>query len=242
MSPRAKVPRLRSPTHYAHRAFKNRDGLGEYILEPTSWPSSVVIYHNDDFVVIHDRYPKATVHTLLLPRSEKHNLLHPFDAFEDAEFLAKIREEAEKLKSLVAKELQRILGPDSRLDAAREQVLNGTKEPADGVLPDGRDWESEVMVGVHAVPSMSHLHVHVLSRDMHSSCVKHRKHYNSFNTPFLVHLADLPLSKLDPRRSTGEHGYLKRDFKCWRCGKNFKNQFKQLKDHLEEEFQAWKKL
>lgn len=214
-------------------------GLGAYLSDPASYPASRVIYHTPDFVVINDKFPKATVHTLLLPRSASHNLLHPFDAFNDAEFLAKVRAETAKLKTLVAKELRRKLGTFSKAETAREAVLNGDTE-GDGALPPGRDWEKEIMCGIHAVPSMSHLHVHVLSRDMHSECVKHRKHYNSFNTPFLVDLDDFPLKDDDPRRDTKRQGYLQQDLKCWRCGRNFGNQFKKLKEHLEVEFEDWK--
>lgn len=213
-------------------------GLGVYLQDPSS---SSVIYHNDYFVAINDRYPKATVHTLLLPRSEKHNLLHPFDAFEDADFLASVRAETDKLKSLAAKELRRRLGPKSASDAARQRVLDGAEPETPGTLPPGRDWSSEIVSGVHAVPSMRHLHVHVFSRDMHSEALRHRKHYNSFTTPFLVPLEDFPLPEDDARRDTKKEEYLKWGFKCWRCGGEFGNQFQKLKRHLEDEFEIWKR-
>lgn len=242
--------------------FKNRMALGAYIADPESYPASVVIYHNADFVVIHDKFPKATVHTLLLPRSARHSLLHPFEALKDEQFLAKVRIEVEKLKVLAAGELQRRLGMFSRADAAREAVLNGETEVLDDEeqskgekaedkdksddgrnepkLPSGRDWAAEIKCGVHAVPSMGHLHIHVLSRDMHSPAMKHRKHYNSFNTPFLVDVADFPLEG-DDVRSSREQGFMRRDLVCWRCGKNFGNRFKELKEHLEKEFEEWKR-
>lgn len=31
------------------------------------------------------------------------------------------------------------------------------------------------------------------------------------------------------------------DMLCWRCGKNFKNKFVKLQEHLEEEFTEWEK-
>ncbi|TFB04907.1 Aprataxin-like protein [Trichoderma ghanense] len=247
--------------------------LGAYIDSPQSFPPSVVIYHNDDFVVIHDKFPKATVHILLLPRSPRHRLLHPFEALEDVEFLGKVRAEVDKLKVLAAGELQRKLGRYSRSDARREAILNGEaevegddnetaaqhqdsqghnqdkgkqstptkKEPP---LPQGRNWLADIRCGVHAVPSMGHMHVHVFSRDMHSPAMKHRKHYNSFNTPFLVDIADFPLDGDDVRRGRGasrEESFMKRDLVCWRCGRNFGNRFKELKGHLEDEFEEWKR-
>jgi len=222
------------------RVFKDRDGLGAYLANPKAFPSSRVIYHNADFVAIHDLYPKASVHTLLLPRSPKHNRLHPFEAFEDPDFLAAVKAETDRLRHLVAKELKRRFGSGSRKEIEREEALAAAGEDADqSKLPPGRDWLAEVRTGVHLHPSMSHLHVHVFSRDMRSPCMKHRKHYNSFNTPFLVEMEDFPLSDDDPRRH-GYQGYLDRNLVCWRCGKNFTNKFKALKEHLEEEFEKWK--
>ncbi|ROT40850.1 HIT-like protein [Sodiomyces alkalinus F11] len=243
--PKAEKPVASTSSSRSSRFSSIRDGLGLYLENPASHPSSRVIYYNDDFVAIHDLYPKSSVHTLLLPRSPKHNLLHPFEAFQDPEFLASVQQETRKLRDLVATELRRRFGQESATDALREAVLNGDAEPDEDVdgggLPPGRDWASEVRAGIHAHPSMNHLHIHVFSRDMHSNCVKHRKHYNSFNTPFLIDVEDFPLAGNDPRLHPGREGYLKKDFICWRCKKNFKNQFQQLKAHLDVEFEEWKK-
>lgn len=216
-------------------------GLGAYLTNPGSFPSSQVIYHNDDFVLINDLFPKATVHTLLLPRSKKFSLMHPFDAMEDQGFREKVVAEAAAARQLVAKELQRRLGPHSRSDARREAVLNGDAGPdPSGSLPAGRDWLAEIRVGFHAQPSMSHLHVHIFSRDMHSDRLKHRKHYNSFNTPFLVPLEDFPLADEDERRGR-KSGWLSGGMRCWRCGRVWEKSFVGLKEHLDEEFEDWKR-
>lgn len=247
----------------ASKPFHNsRDGLGVYVADPVSFPASRVVYYSDDFVAINDMYPKSSVHTLLLPRSERWNKLHPFDVFPSwadvhdtgpeadptaeaeakIQFLALVQSEALKLKKLVAKELQRKYGKFSAQDSLREAVLDGETdwEPTKP-LPEGRDWESEVKVGIHARPSMNHLHIHVLSREMFSECLKHRKHYNSFNTGFFIDVADFPLQDDDKRLHPGTAGFMDSDLRCWRCNKNFGNKFKQLKEHLAEEFEAWKK-
>lgn len=243
MAPKKKAPAAAKPARSTGgNPFKDRMGLGAYLGDPSSFSASVVIAHSPDFVVIHDKFPKATVHTLIVPRSSAVNLQHPFDALADPSFLALIKTEVAKTKALVAAELQRRLGQFSAAESTRQAVLNGEADAeGEGELPKGRDWAAEVMCGVHAVPSMSHLHIHVLSRDMHSEKMKHRKHYNSFNTPFLVDVEDFPLAEDDPRRDTGKAGYLKRDLVCWRCGRNFGNKFAQLKEHLETEFDAWKR-
>lgn len=223
-------------------SFAGRDGLGRYIAKAESLPSSDIVFANSSFVAIRDLYPKATVHCLLLPRSPDKTLVHPFDAFQDADFLASTRAEAARLKDLVARELQRLVGEHSAADAPRRAVLDGEVEPetdADGsvVLPPGRDWMSEVKVGVHARPSMNHLHVHVISRDMCSVRLKVRKHYNSFTTDFFVPLEDFPLASDDTRRN--QAGWHEKPMRCWRCGRDFGNKFKELKKHLDEEFEAW---
>ncbi|KAG6116401.1 hypothetical protein E4U13_001872 [Claviceps humidiphila] len=251
-------PPATPPRNACNGHSRSRLGLGVYLSHPpSSFPPNTIIYENADFVAIHDKFPKSTIHTLLLPRSPAHNLLHPFEAFQDEQFLRQVQQQVAYLKSLVAKELQRRLGRYSRAERARQAVLDGegewegeidaeemVEEDAregralePGSLPPGRDWEAEVISGVHAVPSMSHLHIHVLSRDMHSESMKHRKHYNSFNTPFLVDVMDW-----GARGETGLGRELSSELRCWRCGKGFGNGFKKLKEHLEEEFLAWRSL
>lgn len=44
----------------------------------------------------------------------------------------------------------------------------------------------EFKIGYHAAPSMHRLHLHVISRDFQSVCMKTKKHWNSFNTPFFL--------------------------------------------------------
>ena len=225
------------PTRPPNSSFSGRNGLGAYLASPSKHRS--VIYQNEQFVAIYDGFPKSSVHVLLLPRDTSKTLLHPFDAFKDLRFLESVKAEAKKLKSLVASELRRKYGKQSATEQARIQAMEA--DPPPETLPPGRDWEKDVMVGIHAGPSMNHLHIHVLSVDRFSECLKHRKHYNSFATPFLVDVEDFPLSKDDARRSPSEQHYLSRDLVCWRCGKNFGNRFSNLKAHLAEEFERWKR-
>jgi aprataxin len=108
-------------------------------------------------------------------------------------------------------------------------------------LPKGRDWTKDVRVGVHAYPSMNHLHIHILSVDRHSIFMKKPGHYNSFNTKFFVPLEDFPLTAGDDRYQPDmlkkfNHG----DLICWKCGKNFARRFARLKEHLDKEFLEWR--
>jgi len=147
-----------------------RDALAPYIISPSAHPPSIILKQTPTSVFIRDAFPKALVHALLLPRDPEKTLLHPFEAFKDEGFLARIRTDAEELKGLVAKELRRkICG-------------SGTAAGGEGV-----DWGAEVRVGVHAGPSMNHLHVHVISREGFSDRVKKRVHYSALpHTPLLV--------------------------------------------------------
>lgn len=240
-SPKTIAPKVTSKWHQRGQDSR-RDGLGEYINKPETYPLTTVIFHDSEFVAIHDLYPKASIHTLLLPRNPVYNRMHPIEAFEDPEFLASVRVQADKLRKIVASDLRRRYGEFSAQEAPRQAIVNQEAPmPADGRLPEGRDWEKDVMVGIHAHPSMNHLHVHVLSIDRLSDCLKHRQHYNSFATPFFVELDAFPLAEDDLRRYPGREGYLQRDYKCWRCGKEFANKFASLKLHLAEEFEEWKK-
>ncbi|KAF5889508.1 aprataxin isoform X1, partial [Clarias magur] len=41
-------------------------------------------------------------------------------------------------------------------------------------------------LGYHAIPSMSHVHLHVISQDFDSPCLKNKKHWNSFTTEYFI--------------------------------------------------------
>ncbi|KAI9736186.1 MAG: aprataxin-like protein [Cirrosporium novae-zelandiae] len=242
--PKYKVKHMPKPgsvdPHTEATGYLGRNGLSAYIVNPSKFPLDRVISYNDDFTVINDLFPKSSVHILLLPRDLKKTTMHPFEALEDPDFQKSVQVEVDKLKVLVAKELQRRYGKDSALERKRLEAMDA--DPPPDVLPEGRDWSNEIISGVHAHPSMNHLHIHVLSKDRVSQCMKHRKHYNSFATPFLVPVEDFPLAENDKRRHPTTAGYLQSDLRCWRCGEIFGNKFVKLKEHLDEEFEEWKKI
>lgn len=90
--------------------------------------------------------------------------------------------------------------------------------------------------GIHAEPSLKQLHVHIISQDFKSPCMKHRKHYNSFQPPFLVGIDSLinAVEKVDLSLLGLERAerYLQSDMCCAGCGANFQNRFAELKKHL----------
>jgi aprataxin len=152
-----------------------------------------------------------SVHLLLLPRSPTIYTQHPLAALStDPALLAALRTRVARLKSLAANELRRQYGHLSATDAPYQAALDAhmssaspTSEPP-GSLPPGRDYTREIIAGVHTHPSMNHLHIHVFSRDMHSPCVKHKKHYLSFTTTFLVRMDEFPLEEGSERFKPGD--------------------------------------
>jgi aprataxin len=162
-------------------------------------------------------------------------------------FFAEVRKRVDRLKILAASELRRKFGQHSASDAPYQSALEAMMRlpdppPADqreALLPPGRDWLAEIKAGAHTHPSMHHMHIHIISNDMHSPCLKHKKHYLSFNTSFLVPMEDFPLEEGSKRFHPGN--WPNWDMVCWRCGKNFANKFAALKKHLDDEFEEWKK-
>ena len=217
-------------------AYLGRDGLAAYTVDPDSFPTTRIIYYNEKFVVINDLYPKATVHLLILPRDRRINTLRPQEAFDDPAFLTDCIAEERKVRQIAISELRRKVGKSSVAEKPRIEAMESSALVDE--LPPGRDWDKEIISGTHANPSMNHLHIHVMSRDLHSECLKKRAHYQSFTTDFFINLAEYPLVEDDPRR---KYKHFPDDMLCWRCGRNFKNRMVQLKGHLEEEFEEWKK-
>jgi aprataxin len=241
MSPKPKQPKPDTSKHIGKLSNPHdpRNGLLAYILDPAKFAPNIVINHNERIVLIRDAFPKATVHLLLLPRDPAKQGLHPRDALNDIEFLKTMRTEAAAALELAASELSRQISPYS--ESCKERIAAMESDELPDELPAGRDFAKEFKVGIHAHPSMNHLHIHIISRDMHSDRLKHQKHYNSFNTDFFIPLGDFPLAQDDIKRNTSyQNANLKKEYKCWRCGKMFGNKFTQLKAHLEEEFKAWR--
>ena len=186
------------------------------------------------------------VHLLLLPRNPSIYSLHPLHAFATKpSFLASARKELESVVlPIAASELRRLHGSHSASDRARRAAMEADEPPLPSDLPSGRDWSKELRTGIHANPSMNHLHIHILSRDMYSECLRHRQHYQSFNTEFFCQIKDMPLDEgeVERVRHGARESLSERGMRCWRCGREFGNQFKKLKAHLEEEFEDWRRV
>ena len=93
----------------------------------------------------------------------------------------------------------------------------------------------EFLFGFHSCPSMDGLHLHAISQDFCSPCLKTKRHYNSFTTPFFVE-ASLVLSTLKDGRpvlvdKAESESLLRLPLKCHVCGEKAKN-MPALKRHL----------
>ncbi|KAK9260159.1 HIT-like domain-containing protein [Lipomyces tetrasporus] len=224
-------PSHREPTSKSapgsHASF--RDALGPLVQNPESAVrTGEVIKYTNDYVLIHDKFPKASVHLLILPRDPTRTKLHPFQAL--CPHVSKVSETEEFYDQM-------------------SKVVRDCEDVAINQLEEqhGRKFTTEdLKVGIHSAPSMSNLHIHVISVDNYSEKLKNKKHYNTFNTPFFVSFDELRSITSDDARIKNGPVYCVQiantsDLICWRCEKNFQNQFKKLKDHLEEEFNLWKK-
>lgn len=152
-----------------------RFALQKYIDNPSH---ASVLFYDDDVVIIKDAYPKSVRHYLILPRDTELSKTHPFDAFKDIEVYEKYAQYVEKAKLLMVDSL------------AEEGIVASDKSSKDSYR------HRFIRAGVHSIPSMANLHIHVISQDFHLPRMKNKKHYNSFTTQFFV-----DFDWLDPQRS-----------------------------------------
>ncbi|XP_053226753.1 aprataxin isoform X2 [Podarcis raffonei] len=91
-------------------------------------------------------------------------------------------------------------------------------------------------LGYHAIPSMSQLHLHVISQDFDSTCFKTKKHWNSFTTEYFIDSKDLIAMVKKKGRVTVDKDVAKLlnlPLKCHVCKRQQPN-IPQLKEHLKE--------
>jgi len=95
------------------------------------------------------------------------------DKFAKAEFhyLILPKEDITSLKSVTSKHLD---------------LLKHMEEVAEKLINEDKHMGRKFNIGYHAEASMIRLHLHVISDDMNSPCVKTKKHWNSFTTKFFL--------------------------------------------------------
>ncbi|KAM3966219.1 aprataxin [Aphomia sociella] len=96
--------------------------------------------------------------------------------------------------------------------------------------------ETSLRAGFHAVPSMQRLHMHVISTDMISPCLKTKVHWNSFTTNFFIPYQDVLKGIKEncgvKKISSELHkSLMETELMCNQCNYKPKN-MPQLKEHL----------
>jgi len=160
-----------------------------------------VVFEDEELCVIKDKYPKAKVHLLVLPKDDRLNTLKSLDGGH---------------APLVR-----------RMEAAGKKAVKKVFSSP-----------TEIRIGFHIVPSMARLHLHVISQDFDSPCLKHKQHWNSFNTPYFVDVDDVIAQLEEKGRVNGvssdvSNQWLKTELKCHKCNYKPKN-FPDLKSHIKQ--------
>ncbi|NXK41169.1 APTX protein, partial [Piprites chloris] len=92
----------------------------------------------------------------------------------------------------------------------------------------------EFRLGYHAIPSMSQLHLHVISQDFDSVALKTKKHWNSFTTDYFLNSQDvMEMVRNKGKVMVKDHvsELLKLPLRCHRCKQQLST-IPQLKEHL----------
>lgn len=168
-------------------------GLLLDLSSPQNW-----LLSNEDVVVVHDRYPKAMYHFLVLPRvnipsifevstlncsNEPKSGLKKFPC-SDTDFF--------KRNQHFNKHFKRML---LQLTRKHLNLLNEMYLMALNVITLYGREPHEFQIGYHAEPSLQQLHMHVISTDFYSPTLKTSRHWNSFNTELFIPHEGNPIIK-----------------------------------------------
>lgn len=199
------------------------NALATYVTHPERFEKDgVVLFYDDEVSIIHDGFGKSSFHLLILPRDPQLTKKHPATGL------------TPHWKNVFETYVEWCSNYIYDHFIAKYDILS---------LPNSASSQNKnafithfIQVGIHSAPSMSNLHIHVLTKDFHSMRLKNKKHYNSFNTRFFISWDQLPLKKVPDKYEMEQNVIKKSDLICCYCGKNFTNKFSQLKQHLEVEF------
>ncbi|XP_072452794.1 aprataxin isoform X2 [Notamacropus eugenii] len=121
------------------------------------------------------------------------------------------------------------------LNQQHEELLKHMHAIGEKMIEECADFKHlQFRLGYHAIPSMSHVHLHVISQDFDSPCLKNKKHWNSFNTDYFLESQDvIKMIQKDGKVTVPEgiSDLLKLPMRCHIC-KEQQLTIPQLKDHL----------
>ncbi|KAK5639819.1 hypothetical protein RI129_010630 [Pyrocoelia pectoralis] len=78
-----------------------------------------------------------------------------------------------------------------QVDKEHVSLLEHMHQVALDLSKDDSHKHKNFKIGYHAEPSMVRLHLHLISDDMISSCLKTKKHWNSYNSSFFIDSTDI---------------------------------------------------
>jgi aprataxin len=216
---------------FKHRASFKLNVLYDYLRNPSKYETSIV-YNDENCIIIKDVYPKSSFHFLLLAK----------ETFLSRRSVAElVPTDLDKLKTLhdTAKAFtQQLL---KILSGVEEEVRKVEIRPLfQNELREKKETKNsigEFKFGYHIVPSLYPLHLHIITDDYNSTCLKTKSHWNSFVTDYFV-----PIERIEQCLSSGKEfrefideahseELLKIPLKCHKCSTRFAN-FPLLKTHL----------
>lgn len=231
-----------SVLHFLFSEVKNilmsyADIFQTYISDPDNC-KDLTLYDDEQVLIIKDAFPKSLRHFLIIPKSSTVTHVHPLSAFNDIKFYDIMSDYVQLTKQLIIDDLLKY-----QLLPQDQPIINEFKQ-------------TFIQCGVHSIPSLNNLHIHVMTTDFNSPRLKHKQHYNSFTTKFFVHFDKLKPDldhyteySSDTEYSTDSDSCkFERDttvllnlkkkspLKCSYCGQSFGNKFAELKRHLSWEF------
>ncbi|KAI5087846.1 aprataxin isoform X1 [Silurus meridionalis] len=125
----------------------------------------------------------------------------------------------------------------SSLKALRSEhveLLRHMEQVGDRMVQQQSPNRLHFRLGYHAIPSMSHVHLHVISQDFDSPCLKNKKHWNSFTTDYFINSQDvIAMLERDGRVSVkdGAGELLKLPLRCHVCREE-QTTMPKLKEHI----------
>lgn len=156
---------------------------------------SSYLWSSDTVHVMYDAFPKASVHLLLLPTDTDVDSLawvaHQLQQSQQTSSCVGGAARIEPSSSLMSSSTEVApRGAEERRDVPHYLNLLETMDAvATAILARLQEQYPSLsfQAGYHSLPSLKHLHMHVMSQDFHKSpFLKHKKHYNSFASGFFV--------------------------------------------------------
>ncbi|KAJ3417471.1 hypothetical protein HDV05_003335 [Chytridiales sp. JEL 0842] len=141
------------------------------------------------------------------------------------------------------------IASNSKQNQTLQKIPSNTATRGFGPGAGGGSWDTALIrhaslnfrFGFHAVPSMKQLHLHVISDDMVSPCMKKIHHWNSFTTRFFLPFEDVRQRLFEEGRieiNKSEYEMLlKAPLVCNKCQRQLAN-IPTLKSHLEDHLEG----